>query len=170
MAVSMKTINDNYFSRLLQRKGPNYIKDEILNEKEVNRSIEIIINDIINGRIDYNEYGYCILYRPVFDTLIGYCRDKKSMNESILFCMRYVLSQVGSASITVVGPMFPYIGLPGTIDQTTYDNIAYYYDAINREWNKYTILLQALESVQYSQNVYELMYVTGKLKMYSKGR
>lgn len=160
--------SDNYFSRLLQKKGPNYIDDGLLTEKEVGRSVEIIINDIINGRIDYDKYGYCILYRPVIDTLIGYCRDRLSMYNSILYCMNYTISQVAVGQLTLVGPIYP--DVPGTIRETAYQNIIYYYDKNKRELTKYTILLQALESVQVSQNVYELAYVTSNLKLYSKGR
>lgn len=167
MAIQTPRNMDNYFSRLLKNKGPNYITDGLLTEKEVARSIEIIINDIINGRIDYDKYGSCILYRPVLDTLIGHCRNKVSLYESNIYCMRYTIDQVNSGSLHVVGPLYP--NFPGTIQQICYDNIVYYYDINNREFTKYSILSQTLESVSYSHNVYELVYVSAKLKMYSKG-
>lgn len=167
MAVQYNQNQENYFSRLLRQKGPTYITDGNLTEREVARSVETIINDIINGRIDYDKYGQYVLNPVVFDTVLGHCRDQKSMNLCALFSMDYVLHQVGCGNIKLVGPLVG-VAQPGFMTEDFYNNILYNRNKINYMYTKYSIMTEVLESVQTSHNVYELVYATSKLKLYAK--
>lgn len=158
--------NSNYFSRLLQNKGPDYIDNGNLTDREVLRSIDIIINDIINGRIDYDKYGKYILLPEVFETLISHCRDKRSLYSSSLYCMDYTLFQIGLGHLPVVGPFMQLE--QGMINQDLYNNIIYNRDKIQFELQKYGVLTDVLEAVNASKNVFDLVYATSKLKMYSR--
>lgn len=162
---------DCWFSRILQQRGADYIRSGQLLDREVIRNIDRIINDIINARIDYGTYGYCILYPAVFSNLLSYTTSKVVSLQAIQFSLMYTSSAVSKGDIKVVsmsnidflasqGNGITYIdpGMQTNIDAALRDTI--------RDFNKYRIINDALRRVQMTQNVYELQFVPGLLKQY----
>ncbi len=173
-----------WFSRLLARKGEDYITSGKLGVMEVIRGVDNIINDIINGRIEYSKYGNYLLIPVVFDTLLSYCRDKASTTAAEMYCLNYTLWSAETGKITIANTSrFPdkdpnnnQTGYPYdtmvlnngfvTISQTMKNTIAVALREVSNEYNKFTFLRDIFESIQVTRNVYELEWATTKLKQF----
>lgn len=169
----------DWFTRLLSRKGDDYISSGKLQDIEITRNLPIIIDDIINGRIDYSIHGNTILMPVVFDNLISYCRNELSIINVSMFSLYYTISACESGEIPVSGYsnirnkyyMNPY-NLPHdnktciTQDMRNTLSIAARDATIN--FNKFSIILAALERISINRNIFELQWVTNELKNYIK--
>lgn len=179
-----------WFSRLLARKGEDYISSGKLTDDEVVRNVDRIINDIINGKIDYDLYGAYMLYPVVFDNLLSYCRNRYSMTSTEMYCLGYVNWAIETGQIQVANMdnfpngkgqnnmpynsmMQPYdmnlwnAGV-GTISMATRSTIPTAIRDISFENNKYRYLTQILENVQSTKNIFELAWATNGLKQYTR--
>ena len=76
-----------WFSQLLHKKGQNYISDGLLRDQEVQRNLDRIVNDIVNGKIDYCQYGAYILQTVIIDNLLPYCRNKSALISAELYSL-----------------------------------------------------------------------------------
>lgn len=185
-----KPYNTNYpdcwFSRLLEKKGEDYISSGKITDAEVIRSIDRIIDDIINGKIDYSKYGNCVLHPAVFNNLLSYCREKVSTISAKLYSLSYVNWACDTGRIVVAnsnrfpdGDINAYAnGFPYDYDVFLLNNgistitpsmkntlsIALRNETI--EYNKYLFLMNVFDSIQVSQNIYELQWATNGLKQF----
>ncbi|MBR1988782.1 MAG: hypothetical protein IKA36_07085 [Clostridia bacterium] len=170
---------DCWFAQQLANFGADFISGGKLNEQRVKRNIDRIISDIINARIDYNQYGYCILYPPVLDTLVAYCNDQLVIKQAIGFSLSYTMAQVSVGNIRCdLGVRADIINdqssdnIIGTtmITEGTRRNIMVAINDNNAETNKYMCLAYYLNRVQITQNVYELAFIPNFLKPSNKRR
>lgn len=176
-----------WFSRLLARKGEDYISSGKLTDNEVLRNIDRIIDDIINGRIDYSKYGNCILNSTVFDNLLSYCRSKLSIKSAELYCLSYTNWAIETGNVVIANnnhfvngefydpntmqPPYNYdanVWNSGhcTITPTTRNDINTALREITTDYNKFNVLTNVLNSIQSSQNIYELQWATNLLKQF----
>lgn len=176
-----------WFSQLLHKKGQNYISDGLLRDQEVQRNLDRIVNDIVNGKIDYSQYGAYILQPVIFDNLLSYCRNKAAMISAELYCLSYTMYCIDIGQITTANTnMFPnqfnpetaqcvepycqdYMALisgKSTVTTSMRNTISAEYRTACTEHSKYCILRDTLEHIQETRNVYELQWVTVNLKQY----
>ena len=167
---------DNWFSRLLERKGEDYITSGKLTIDEVNKNAERIIDDIIKGKIDYNKYGNCMITPVVLDTLINYCTNQLAIKSAIQFALGYTHNDyVNNTIMHSVSPIPQYQfystddrRIPAAIDDNLASNIAEAMNIINQDIIIYSMLLQTLKSVDVTKNPYELFSLTNRLNPYTK--
>ena len=158
-----------WFSRLLERKGDDYISSGKITDMEVIRNIDRIIDDIINGKIDYSKYGNCILAPVVFNNLLSYCREKVSTTAAKMYSLSYTNWACDIGHIVVANSnRFP----DGNVDNAWGVTPPYDYDArlLNNgistitpsmrntlsialrnesiEYNKYLFLMNIFDSIQ----------------------
>lgn len=170
-----------WFSRLVQRKGEDYIKSGKLLEKEVTRNVDRIIDDIINAKIDYAKYGYAIVYPPIFDTLMSYCNAKLCVLTAENYSLMYVNAALSKGEINIspmnTMPMWDsdrkkselqndYKICNATITPGMKININTAIGEVVKDIQKYNIVLQYLQRVKYTSNVFELQVVPQILKQY----
>lgn len=168
-----------WFAQQLSNFGEDYISGGKMNEIKVKRNIDRIISDIINGRIDYNLYGYCILYPPVFDTLTAYCNDQIVVKQAIDYSLNYTMMQVGIGNIRCdrgvqsdliadgnTPEYWSSYGLApvNMITEGTRRNIMVANEENKLELSKYMCISYYLSRVSMTQNVFELMNVPNILK------
>ena len=166
---------DNWFSRLLDRKGQDYIKNDLITVDEISKNAERIIDDIIKGKIDYQIYGYCIVNHKILNTLINYCTTKLTISQAMQFALGYTNNDYISNDIIHVNTGIPQLQsyknnmrIPAYMDDGMANNIAQAISMINQDIAIYTILLQSLKYVQITQNPYELFSLINKLAPYVK--
>lgn len=179
---------DCWFSHLLDKKGEDYISNDKILDTEITRNADRIIDDIINGRIDYNRFGYCLLQQRVFSNLYSYCTNKVTTLSADLFALRYTLSQCDIGNIKIMNSShipenrehtdpfsvpFPYnidsqIWNQGvsTVSSNMYYTIATEIRDKNIEYNKYLLVSQALGDIYTTKNVFSLQWLTNGLKQY----
>lgn len=168
---------DCWFAQQLANFGSDYISGGKMNEIKVKRNIDRIISDIINGRIDYNLYGYCILYPPVFDTLTAYCNDQIVVKQAIDYSLNYTMMQIGLGNIRcdrgvqsdmIVDRSAEYWSMASVqvnmITEGTRRNIMVAIEENRIELNKYMVIIYYLNRVSMTQNVFELMNIPNILK------
>jgi len=175
---------ESWLSRLVDRNGEDYVKN--ITDAEVLRSIDRIIEDIIGGRINYDQYGNLLLIPAIFDNLLSYCRSRASTCFTELFCLNYtnMASETGQLQIANTN-YFPGSQMPenisyaaqvydvnlwsqgfATISQQTKNNLNTAIREKNIEYNKYSILANILGEVQVSRNIFTLQWNTNGLKQY----
>lgn len=188
--MAQRTINgypECWFSRLLARKGDDYITSGKLTDDEVLRNIDRIISDIINGKIDYSVYGNYVLLPVVFDNLLSFCRSRYNTTSAELYCLGYVnwacetgIIQVanldryfpnGQYDLSQVQPPFTHdVSLwnngISTISTSTKNTISTAIRDISFENSKFKVLTEILESIQTTRNIFELQWATNGLKQY----
>ena len=176
-----------WFSQLLHKKGQNYISEGLLTDQEVQRNLDRIVNDIVNGKIDYSQYGAYMLQPVIFDNLLSYCRNKAAMLSAELYCLSYTMycidiGQIATANTNILQNQFnpenaqymdphtpDYMALmsgKSTVSTSMRNTISAEYRTACTEYSKYCILRDVLEHIQESRNVYELQWVTANLKQY----
>lgn len=188
MAAPNQPYRENWFSRLLDRKGSDYIETGKLTDAEVLRNIDRIIDDIINGRIDYSVYGKCIMAPVVFDNLLSYCRSRLSSEMSKMYCISFTNWSIDNGIVTVantnhminstnsyvpgvVPSMFDYdmsawCNGHCTITPTMRNDISTALREVTIEYNKFLKLTEIFEKVQLSKNVYDIQLATNVLKQF----
>lgn len=177
---------ENWFSRLLARKGADYISSGKLTDGEVVRNLDRIVDDIVYGRIDYSVYGNDILDPKVFNNLLSYCRNKIAILTAQKYSLEYVIWACETGKIIIANTnLTP--GMQSMVPQTTppYDfdirllqqgvstitsnmkhTIAVALKDATVEYNKFNILTTTLEQVQETKNIYLLQWATASLKQY----
>ena len=165
----------NWFSRIIEKKGPDCIRSGRLTTDEVSRNAERIIDDILKCRIDYEKYGSYVIAPVVLEPLIGFCTNKLAIDEAILYSLGYTHNDYVNGYIshsTGTNSMNQYfinnIRIPAVLDDNLANNIAQALAIKSREVEVYTIVLQALKSVRVTKNPYELYGLTGRLNMYTR--
>lgn len=180
--------SENWFSRLLDRKGADYIESGKLFDGEVLRNIDRIIDDVIQGRIDYSVYGKCIMKPVIFDNLLSYCRSKLSSEMTKQYCLAYTNWACENGLVVVansnhmptngefhvfgsVAPPYDFDAAQwnsgrSTITSVMRNDISTAYREVNIECEKYKVLTEILERVHVTNNVFELQLATNRLKQF----
>jgi len=137
-SVGGRKIN-NWFTRLLDQRGEDYISSGKLTMDEVSRNADRIIDDLVSGRIDYSKQGNYIIQPVILDTLINYCANKLAINRAIQFSLGYVYNDY-----TNIGSF--------TNDPERFNNLRSIDDALSRN------ITQSIAIVNQDISIYELLF------------
>jgi hypothetical protein len=163
--VSSKKVN-NWFSRLLDQRGQDYISSGKLTIDEVSKNAERIIDDMIAGRIDYDKYGQYIVNPVVIQTLVNYCSNKLAINKALQFSLGYTYNDYSTKTDLTDDPE-RYITLSG-IDDGLARNMAQSISIVNQDIGLYSILYNKLLYVNNTKNASSLFSLTNELNNYKK--
>lgn len=161
---SGKKIN-NWFSRLIDQKGAEYITSGKLTADEVGKNAERIIDDMVNGRIDYNVYGQYIIIPSVIETLINYCYNKIAINNAIQFSLGYTyndyVSRMGMQDAQRVYIL-------NQIDDSMFRNITQAISIVNQDLYIFNTIYTKLNYVNTTKNASVLFSIASELKNYNR--
>lgn len=165
----------------LAMNDPEYLESGKLTEKKVRNNITRLLDDIINGRIDYNVFGKWVLYPPVLNTLLGYCNNQLLINQAILYSLNYTLQQVTLGNIRCdigvrsnsmwsddLSKDEPYTASTNMITEPMRKNMAIATENINKEVRKFLYLSHYVGAVFTTRNVYELQNIPTLIREYYK--
>lgn len=134
----------NWFTRLVDQRGEDYILSGKLTSEDVNRGVGRIIDDIIYGRIDYIQQGKYLLQPSVIDTLISYCYNKLAINYALQYAIGCAYNtnipiQIGSnldqAKFIVNQDIYIYDILYNRLRQSKLSNNAMIMHSVSSEFN-----------------------------------
>lgn len=156
----------NWFSRLLDQRGQDYISSGKLTIDEVSKNAERIIDDMIAGKIDYDIYGKYIIEPVIIQTLINYCANKLAINKVLQFSLGYTYNDYMSKSDLTDDPE-RYMTLCN-IDDGFARNMAQSISIINQDIGVYSILYNKLCYANTTKNTSSLFSLTNDLNNYKK--
>lgn len=155
----------NWFTRMVDQRGENFIVEGKLTTDEVNKNVDRIIDDIIAGRIDYSKQGKYIIEPIIIDTIIDYCANKVNLNTADYYTQSYFYSDyVNSAEY--VSDQDRYSRL--NINDDMVRNIARSMSITNRDIGIYTILYNKFMAVKNTKNAMLLISLINELNNYRK--
>lgn len=163
---SSKRKISNWFSRLLDQRGQDYISSGKLTIDEVSKNAERIIDDMIGGRIDYDVYGKYIINPIVIQTLINYCANKLAINKTLQFSLGYTYNDYMSRTDMGDDPE-RYMTLCG-IDDGFARNMVQSISIVNQDIGLYSILYSKLCYADTTKNTSSLFSLTNELNNYKK--
>ncbi len=163
---SSKRKVSNWFSRLLDQRGQDYISSGKLTIDEVSKNAERIIDDMIAGRIDYDTYGKYVINPVVIQTLINYCANKLAINKTLQFSLGYTYNDYMSRSDMGDDPE-RYMTLYN-IDDGFARNMAQSISIVNQDIGLYSILYSKLCYADTTKNTSSLFSLTNELNNYKK--
>jgi len=158
---------NNWFTRLLEQRGQDYITSGKLTIDEISKNAERILDDMIAGRIDYTRQGNDIINPIVIETLINYCSNKLAINKSIQFCLGYVYNDYTNKQQFANTDPQRYAML-NQIDDALARNITQAIAIENQDIGIYQILYDRLMYVNASKNASSLFSLTTDLNNYKK--
>ena len=156
----------NWFSRLIDQRGEEYITSGRLTIEEVSKNAERIIDDMISGRIDYDKFGKYIILPVIIETLINYCSNKLAINKALSFSLGYIYNDYVEKANLIDDPERYSILM--TIDDSLARDITQSIAIVNQDINIYTILFNRLSYVNYTKNVSNLYSLINELNVYKK--
>ena len=138
----------NWFTRLVDQRGEDYIFSGKLTADEVNRGVGRIIDDIIYGRIDYVQQGKYLLQPSVIDTLLAYCHNKLAIS----YARQYAIGCAYNTSIP--------IGVGNNLDQAKF--------IVEQDIYIYGVLYNRLAQAKFTNNAIILCGVSGELNVHRR--
>lgn len=156
---------NNWFTRILEQRGNDYITSGKLSVDEVSKNAERILDDMISGKVDYTTQGSIIISPVVIDTLINYCANKLAINRAIQFALGYVYNDYTEKS-TISDPYRQQT--LNAIDDAMSRNIAQAIAIVNQDIGIYDILYKKLTFVEATKNASSLFSLTNELNNYKK--
>ena len=138
----------NWFTRLVDQRGEDYILSGKLTSEDVNRGVGRIIDDIIYGRIDYIQQGKYLLQPSVIDTLISYCHNKLAIS----YALQYAIGCAYNTNIP--------IQIGSNLDQAKF--------IVNQDIYIYDILYNRLRQCKLSNNAMIMHSVSSELNTHKK--
>lgn len=163
-SITGRKVN-NWFTRLLDQRGQDYISSGKLTIDEVNRNAERILDDIIAGRIDYGKQGQYLINPVVIDTLISYCANKLAINRAIQYSLGYVYNDYTNR-ILMNDP--ERLAMLASIDDSQSRNISQAIAIVNQDIGIFDILYQKLQYVAATRNASSLFSLTNDLNNWRK--
>lgn len=160
-----KKVN-NWFTRLLDQRGQDYIDSGKLSIDEVSKNAEKILDDMIAGRVDYIKQGPILITPIIIDTLINYCANKLAINRAIQFSLGYVYNDFTNRQNFYDDP--DRLGSLSTIDDSMSRNITQAIAIVSQDIGVYDILYRKLTFVEATKNVSSLFSLTNELNAYKK--
>ena len=158
-----KKVN-NWISRLIDQRGADYITGK-LTADEVGRNAERIIDDMINGKIDYNVYGQYIITPVIIETLINYCYNKIAINNAIQFALGYTYNDYAS-KFNIQDPQR--MNVINQITDSMYRNMTQAISIVNQDLYIYNIIYNKLMILNSTKNATVLFSISNDLKNYQK--
>lgn len=172
---------ESWLSRLIERRGEEYITSGRLTIDEVSKNAEKIVDDMIKGRIDYNKYGQIILNPVILDTILNYCISEINHKNALHYSLAYTYNDYLGNRIMHVpsnyactlqafggdqinGPSF----MPASMTEVMATNISQAIGILAREISILNIVKNALETVSATNNPYALYTLANKLLPYTK--
>lgn len=162
---SGKKLN-NWFTRLLDQRGQDYISSGKITTEDITKNAERIFDDMISGRIDYIKQGNELINPIVIETLINYCSNKLAINKAIQFSLGYVYNDYSNKQYFIDDPE-RYMAL-NTINDSLARNIAQSISIVNQDIGIYQILFDRLNYVNVTKNASSLFSLTNDLNNYRK--
>lgn len=160
-----KKVN-NWFTRLLDQRGQDYIDSGKLSIDEVSKNAEKILDDMIAGRVDYIKQGPILITPIIIDTLINYCANKLAINRAIQFSLGYVYNDFTNRQSFYDDP--DRLTSLSTIDDSMSRNITQAIAIVSQDIGVYDILYRKLTFVEATKNVSSLFSLTNELNAYKK--
>jgi len=156
---------NNWFTRLLDQRGQDYISSGKLTYEEVSKNAERIIDDLIAGRVDYGKQGQYLINPVVIETLINYCSNKLAIDKAIQFSLGYTYNDYTSHP----GDMSQERAMAlGVIDDALSRSITQSIAITNQDIGIYEILYKKLMYVNATKNASSLFSLTNDLNNYKK--
>ena len=159
-----KKVN-NWISRLIDQRGVEYITGGKLTADEVGRNAERIIDDMVNGKIDYNVYGQYIITPVIIETLINYCYNKIAINNAIQFSLGYTYNDYANRQ-AIQDPQR--LQTLSGITDSMYRNMTQAISIVNQDLNIYNIIYAKLTYLNSTKNASVLFSIANELKNYQK--
>lgn len=157
---------NNWFTRLLEQRGEDYITSGRLSVDEVSKNAEKILDDMISGRIDYVKQAPIILSPVIIDTLIDYCANKLAIDKAIQFALGYVYNDFTSKQNFYNDP--ERMASLSAINDSMSRNITQAIAIVNQDIGAYDILHKKLTFVEATKNVSSLFSLPNELNNYKK--
>lgn len=159
---------NNWFSRICDQKGSDYITSGKITIDEVSRNAERILDDMISGRIDYSKQGYLIIQPVIIETLLNYCSNKLAISRAIQFGLGYVYNDFTNKQIIQSHRDFDRLSVLNRIDDGLSRNITQSISIVNQDIGVYEVLYNKLQYVQITQNASSLFSLTNDLNNFRK--
>lgn len=157
---------NNWFTRLLDQRGEDYISSGKLSVDEVSKNAERILDDMIAGRVDYIKQGPILISPIIIDTLINYCANKLAINRAIQYALGYVYNDYTSRQQLMNDPQR--LASLSVIDDSMSRNITQAIAIVNQDIGVYDILYKKLTFVEATKNASSLFSLTNDLNAYKK--
>ena len=156
---------NNWFTRLLEQRGEDYISSGKLTVDEVSRNAEKILDDMISGRINYDTQAQYIINPVIIETLINYCSNKLAINKAIQFALGYLYTDYTNRSL-INDP--DRLSTLAQINDAFSRNITHAISIINQDVDIYTILYNKLVFANDNKNISALFSLSNDLNNYKK--
>lgn len=157
---------NNWFTRLQEQKGEDFITSGKLTVDEVSKNAEKILDDMIDGKIDYIKQGPTLITPIIIDTLINYCANKLAINNAIQYALGYVYNDYISRQRFYDDP--ERMSSLSVIDDNMCRNITQAISIVNQDIGIYSILYKKLSFVEATKNASSLFSLTNELSAYKK--
>ena len=157
---------NNWFTRILDQRGDDYITSGKLSVDEVSKNAEKILDDMIAGRVDYIKQGPILISPIIIDTLINYCANKLAINRAIQYALGYVYNDYTSRQQLMNDP--ERLASLSVIDDSMSRNITQAIAIVNQDIGVYDILYKKLTFVEATKNASSLFSLTNDLNAYKK--
>ena len=156
----------NWFTRLIDQRGEEYLTSGRLTIEEVSKNAERIIDDMIAGRIDYDKFGKYLIMPVIIETLINYCSNKLAINRALQFSLGYIYNDYIEKGNLIDDPE-RYAILSG-IDDSLIRDITQSIAIVNQDITIYSILYNRFCYVNNTKNVSNLYSLINELNSYKK--
>lgn len=157
---------NNWFTRLQEQKGDDFITSGKLTVDEVSKNAEKILEDMIDGKVDYIKQGPILITPIIIDTLINYCANKLAINSAIQYALGYVYNDYTAKQKFYDDP--ERMASLSVIDDNMCRNITQAISIVNQDIGVYDILYRKLSFVEATKNASSLFSLTNDLAAYKK--
>lgn len=154
---------NNWFTRICDQKGEDYITSGKIRVDEINA--DKILDEMINGRIDYSKQGHLVMTPIIIETLIGYCSNKLSISKALQFSLCYLYNDINNTEEIKNTDPNRFNTLIG-INDGMRRNIAYSISIINQDIGVYETLYNKLSYAHNMRNISGLYSLTNELKVF----
>lgn len=155
----------NWFTRLLDQRGEDYISSGKLTVDEVSRNAEKILDDMISGRVNYDTQAQYIINPVVIETLINYCSNKLAINKAIQFALGYLYTDYVNRGFIEDTQRLENLA---QINDALSRNITHAISIVNQDVDIYTILYNKLVYANDTKNISALFSLSNDLNNYKK--
>lgn len=157
---------NNWFTHLLEQKGEDFISSGKLTVDEISKNAEKILDDMIDGKVDYIKQGPILITPIIIDTLINYCANKLAINRAIQYALGYVYNDYTSKQKFYDDP--ERLNSLSAIDDSMSRNITQAISIVNQDIGVYEILYRKLSFVEATKNASSLFSLANELSAYKK--
>ena len=170
--------DNTWIAILVERKGEDYI-DNGLTSYEVSRNSERILDDIIKGRIDYNNYGKHLIKPVILDTLISFCATTLAKLNAYSYALGYVKTEYDNNAIMHAGNIvtdklqsYTIDGYktPGIMTDSLANNVSQLVSIVNQDIMIYYQVYNTLQAVSVSRNPFDFYALNNSISKYVEAK